>query len=154
MRAFIKGYENYYWVDEKGDVYSINCKLSKQLINGYEIVFLSKNGVKTKKRVHRLVAEAFIPNPEKKPCIDHIDGNRENNNVQNLRWCTIKENNNFSNFNRPKVRIGAYVGGKRLKVYNSYKELEKDGFKRKPISLCCRGLKDSYKNIIWKYENN
>lgn len=44
--------------------------------------------------VHRLVAQMFIPNPEKKPCIDHIDGNKHNNHVDNLRWVTYKENNN------------------------------------------------------------
>lgn len=43
--------------------------------------------------VHRLIAETFIPNPENKPCIDHIDRDRLNNNVSNLRWSTIKENN-------------------------------------------------------------
>ena len=154
MKKEIDGYNGYYHIDELGNVYSINCILKKQLINGYEVVFLAKNGVKTKKRVHKLVANAFIPNPENKPCIDHIDGNRSNNNVTNLRWCTIKENNNFPNFNRNKIKIGAYVNGVLIKTYESYKELESNGFKRKPISLCCRGLKQSYKNIIWKYENN
>ena len=45
-------------------------------------------------RVHRLVAAAFIPNPENKPCIDHIDGDRANNHADNLRWVTVKENQN------------------------------------------------------------
>lgn len=154
MKKEINGYDGYYQIDEFGNVYSINCKLKKQIINGYEIVFLAKNGIKTKKRVHRLVAEAFIENKDNKPFIDHIDGNRLNNNVDNLRWCTTKENNNYPNFNRKKIKIGAYVGGVLIKTYSSYKELEENGFQRKPISLCCRGLKQSYININWKYENN
>jgi hypothetical protein len=62
--------------------------------NGYLIVRLSKDGVsKTLKKVHRLVANAFIFNPENKKCVDHIDNNRSNNNINNLRWATNKENN-------------------------------------------------------------
>ena len=59
---------------------------------GYKMVCLMFNGEKRQCKVHRLVAEAFIPNPENKPFINHIDFNPSNNNVENLEWCTQKEN--------------------------------------------------------------
>lgn len=63
---------------------------------GYYFRVLSKQGSKRKNaRIHRLVAEAFIPNPYNKPCIDHINGITTDNHVDNLRWCTYKENANF-----------------------------------------------------------
>ena len=70
--------------------------LKKQLNkHGYWVVILSKNNVHKRQTVHRLVAKAFIPNPFNKPCTDHIDGVRTNNNVSNLRWATVQENNTF-----------------------------------------------------------
>lgn len=62
--------------------------------NNRGTVVLCKNGYTYATTVHRLVAQAFIPNPENKPCIDHIDTNIRNNHVNNLRWCTQKENCN------------------------------------------------------------
>jgi hypothetical protein len=61
--------------------------------NGYLKITLTKNKIKKTFTVHRLVAIAFIPNPEKKLNTDHIDNNRLNNNVENLRWATVQENN-------------------------------------------------------------
>lgn len=63
--------------------------------DGYELVNLKKEGKHKPGKVHRIVAEAFIPNPENKPYIDHINGIRYDNRVENLRWCTQKENLNF-----------------------------------------------------------
>jgi hypothetical protein len=69
-------------------------KILKQTIGntGYPCVSVGLDGVFTSKHLHRLVAEAFIPNPEGKPMVDHIDRNRTNNVVTNLRWATPSEN--------------------------------------------------------------
>ena len=76
-----------------------NCKLVKRkgrILKQYKGVYYSitinDKGKTRKKLVHRLVAEAFIPNLLNKPCINHKDGNKLNNNVNNLEWCTIQEN--------------------------------------------------------------
>lgn len=63
--------------------------------NGYKYVNLSCKGEIKRVYVHRLIAQTFISNPENKPCVDHINRNRDDNRVENLRWCTHKENNNF-----------------------------------------------------------
>ena len=62
--------------------------------DGYETLVTNKGDKRICLLIHRVVAEAFIPNPENKPQVDHIDGNRSNNNVNNLRWVTPKENMN------------------------------------------------------------
>ena len=61
--------------------------------NGYQAVTLSYDGESKGYRVHRLVAKAFLPNPENKPCINHKNGKRSDNRVENLEWCTYSENN-------------------------------------------------------------
>ena len=98
----IKEFEGYYEVSNIGRVRSLNYKRTgkeKILKNiedykGYLEVGLTKNGKRKQFKVHRLVAEAFIPNPENKPCIDHINTVKSDNRVENLRWVTYKENSN------------------------------------------------------------
>ena len=90
----IEGFEDY-TIDEKGNIYSKRKrKYLKQTINkfGYCQVTLQKDKYKKMFSVHRLVAQAFIPNPKNKPQVNHIDSNRQNNNVKNLEWVTAKEN--------------------------------------------------------------
>lgn len=95
----VVGY-NDYEVSSAGNIKRVKpgagtqCKVLKYWIDtkGYPQVTLTKNGIQKKYSVHRLVAQSFIPNQEKKPCVNHIDSNRTNNKINNLEWCTYKEN--------------------------------------------------------------
>lgn len=91
----IKGWEKYQITDD-GRVWSKRNKMylstNRKDGNGYPQVSFYKDGKQFPISIHRLVAEAFIDNPDNKPCIDHIDCNKDNNRVSNLRWCTYKEN--------------------------------------------------------------
>lgn len=93
------GYEGKYVVSNLGDVKS--CKTNKTLIpeirTGYLSVDLCVNGQRKKRRIHRLVAQAFIPNPENLPQVNHKDQNSMNNNVENLEWCNNTYNSQYPN---------------------------------------------------------
>ena len=100
---------------------------------GYVVIDVCFNNKKLYRQVHRLVAEAFIPNPENKPQINHKDGNKQNNNVENLEWCTNAENqihayklglNKHSDKSgRPKKSVGLYLDdGSLYKKFNSIAE--------------------------------
>jgi len=91
------GYEGFYQVSNLGRVRMTKDKRIKvphENIYGYLVVKMTKNGIVKHHTIHRLVAMAFIENKENKPCVDHIDTNKYNNNVSNLRWVTPKENVN------------------------------------------------------------
>lgn len=100
----VKGYEGYYEISNLGRLKSverIDCRgqRRKEMIKapvldskGYHIYTLSKDKIKRTIKAHRLIASHFIPNPESKPFINHIDNNTVNNSLDNLEWCTAKEN--------------------------------------------------------------
>lgn len=90
------GYENSYLISNKGEVYSIRskrCLKLKVLPSGYLRVSPCANGKRSECAVHRMVALAFIPNPENKPTVNHINENKKDNRVENLEWATNAEQN-------------------------------------------------------------
>ena len=105
----IEGYEGLYQVSNLGRVKRLNTnRILKSAINsqGYLRVGLCKNSTKSNKRVHRLVSHAFIPNPENKAEVNHINEDKTNNRVDNLEWVTAKENSNHGTRNE---RIGKAI---------------------------------------------
>ena len=98
----IKGYEGLYAITEEGQVWSY---YSKRFIkphirsNGYLQVLLSKGGIKKSYKVHRLVAQAYLPNPDNLPEVNHIDEDKTNNCVNNLEWCSHEYNLNYGQHN-------------------------------------------------------
>lgn len=98
----IKGYEGLYQISNYGKVKSVRNNIIRKTTyggKGYERINLVVNGKTKYYYIHRLVAEAFIPNNEKKQCVNHKDNNILNNNANNLEWCTHKENNNYKDHN-------------------------------------------------------
>ena len=176
----IIGYEGYYQISNLGNVKSLDRilkdnggifiktgnykKFEKQ--TGYKRVALSKNNQDKKFMVHRLVAQAFIPNPDNKPFIDHIDGNRANNKVDNLRWVTHKENmkNPITVLRKSEAAKGLGAIRKqcarkcRIKcietnvVYESMAECERiTGIRECHISEVCRGRRKKAGGLKWSY---
>lgn len=100
----ISGYEGLYEVSDMGRIRSLPRATTRGRIikpamdkDGYQKVNLSKNNQRRDFRVHRLVAQAFIPNPDELPCVNHKDENKSNNSVNNLEWCTIAYNTAYNN---------------------------------------------------------
>ena len=98
----VPGYEGLYEVSNKGNVRNVRrntlLRLSKDCY-GYIQVSLYKNGRRTGLRVHRLVTEAFLPNPDNLPEVNHKDEDKTNNRVENLEWCDHKYNMNYGTRN-------------------------------------------------------
>jgi len=162
----VNGYEGIYEISNLGRVKSLNYrrtgneKILKQVkkTKGYLALTLYKNGSYKQHRIHRLVADAFIPNPDNLPQVNHIDEDVTNNRVDNLEWCDNKYNCNYGNRTKRSAtshykKINQYdLDGKFIKTWSSIKNIESElGFYGSKISDCCRGRnKTSYK-YIWRY---
>lgn len=159
----IEGYEGFYQISNLGRVKALGNggsnaskeKILKQGKNrknkyGYLQVKLFKNGNGKKYFIHRLVAQAFIPNPQNLEQINHIDEDKTNNNVINLEWCDHKYNINFGT--RTKKTSKQVLCLETGKIYPSTMEIERQlGFSQGNISSACTGrLKQAY-GFHWKY---
>lgn len=135
--------------------------------DGYLITDLYKNGERTRYRVHRLVAQEFIPNPENKPCVNHKDGNKHNNDISNLEWVTEKENcqhawatglakSSISMLGRKNPNAGRHGKPFRIietgEVFQTLHECEKaiDGNNRH-INDCLRGRQNTHRGYHFEY---
>lgn len=152
----IKLYPDY----EVSDTGLVKNKLTNKILkgyirNGYRFVHI-KNGKEL--RIHRLVAIEFIPNPKNLCCVNHIDENKENNNIENLEWCNHQYNNTFGT----RVEKQAKAMQKKVSKYSldnifieEYESVNEAGLKNniRPcnISNCLKGRQKTAGKHIWKY---
>lgn len=142
--------------------------------HGYLQALLNHNGKRKLLKVHRAVAMAFIPNPNNKPCVNHIDNNPANNRVDNLEWCTLKENSQWmlkqgradrteqwlarldkglDPMRRPVIGINVNTG--EVLRYRGVNEVRKDGFSPSSVCTACSGKRSKFhKGYRWEYEKH
>lgn len=164
----IKRYENIYQVSNLGRVRRLNkwfgnryiddIHILKQSINkyGYCKVTLQKNGKKKMFSVHRLVAETFISNPSNLPQVNHKDGNKLNNNIWNLEWCTSHQNI----LHAVSTGLRVKTTNKKTKQYDLNRNLIKiwDSARKAELNLkinhitdCCNHKRKTAGGYIWEY---
>ena len=162
----IKNYEGRYQVNENGEVRSLNYNRSgkvqvlkqRENTDGYCQVKLYKNGIKKLYYVHRLVADAFIPNPDNLPQVNHKDENPRNNRLFNLEWCTNEYNLNYgtrnqrSSSSRSKSVKQYSLDGIFIDEYPSTHEVNRKlGFNQGLISAVCIGKYNQAYGYRWSY---
>ena len=172
----IKGYEGLYEISDNGDVKSLDrivtlsngcakhvgSRMMKLTLSkgrggeGYYVVNLHKNGIGKLQFVHRLVAEAFIPNPNSLPTVNHIDGNKTNNAVNNLEWTSFPENNTHALDMKLRLPRGTKVvqktsEGEVVNIYKSTCEASRTtGIGRGSISHCINHRSNHAGGYIWE----
>lgn len=155
----IKDFEGLYQVSNTGLVRSLrnDIILKPMDAHGYNMVFLGRKNARV---IHRMVAEAFIPNSEGKPQVNHIDGNKRNNYADNLEWATESENmvhafkNGLIKNSIIKTRKVAQFDkeGNLIKIFNTAKEAGKEmNVHDTSILHACKGKYETSCGYIWKY---
>ena len=162
----IKNYEGIYEVSNLGRIKSIsrngtikeNRILKPNKVMGYSQVGLQKYGTRKYKKIHRLVAEAFIPNPENKKEVNHKDGNKANNCVDNLEWVTTSENQLHSYYklkNNIKSVIQLSLNNEIIKEWESIAKVEQElKISNADICKCCKGKRKTAGGYKWRYKEN
>ena len=162
----IKNYEGIYEVSNLGRIKSIsrngtikeNRILKPNKVMGYSQVGLQKYGTRKYKKIHRLVAEAFIPNPENKKEVNHKDGNKANNCVDNLEWVTTSENQLHSYYelkNNIKSVIQLSLNNEIIKEWESIAKAEQElKISNADICKCCKGKRKTAGGYKWRYKEN
>lgn len=162
----VKDYEGLYEVSNWGDVRSLNYNRTGRVQvmkpgmsrHGYLKVQLYKDGKDNKYFVHRLVAEAFLGNPDNLPQVNHKDEDKTNNAVANLEWCTAKENVNYgtgrarqaATVSRPVQQLTK--NGTLVALWSSTMEAERvTGVNHRCIGKCCNGKRHTAGGFIWRY---
>lgn len=170
----VVGHEGLYEVSNLGNVrrlptegtvgtgnYARDGRILKSRKNnkGYSLVDLWSNGKREQKLVHRLVAEAFIPNPDNLPEVNHKDENPSNCCLNNLEWCTHLYNSRYGIRNikiaraNSKVVLQFDLEGRFVKKYPSTMDVQREtGIGNSRISECCRGKRKKAGGYIWEYE--
>lgn len=158
----IEGYPSY-MVSNMGRVKSLNYRRSgKEGImsprisgNGHlKVTLRNIDGLKDY-LVHRLVAQAFIPNPNNLSELNHKDEEKTNNCIDNLEWCDRRYNVNYGN-NAPKIILSKPIiqyslDGYMLKVWDSISDAQKEVPKTRKIGDCCQGKRNKAGGYVWKY---
>lgn len=155
----IEGYEGLYQVSNLGRVKSLKFnkeKILKLLLDskGYYKVNLYKNNKIKTYLMHRLIASAFISNPNNLPQVNHKDEDKTNNKVENLEWCTVDYNINYGTRTEKtqKPILQFTKDGEFVKKWSCIKDVERElGFYRQSISKCCLGKRKTAYGFKWHY---
>ena len=153
----VKGYEGLYEVSSAGNIRKTGGEpvTIRKENHGYLRVDLTKNGKRrTGILLHRIVAEAFLPNPDNLPQINHKDRNGENDDVSNLEWCDAPYNSSYDRqYHDRKVKpVRQFKNGDLVKEWKNCGDIERElGFDRRRIFECCRGIRKTYKGFTWEY---